>query len=693
MAAMYRVGIDVGGTFTDLFAYDPESGATLSAKVPTTVDNQAIGVMESLRAADLPPVEASFLSHGTTTGLNALIERKGARTGLITTAGFRDVLEIMRTDRETGYDLTWRKPEPFVRRRLRREVVERVLPDGTVETPLDEDGAREVIAWLRDAGVQSVAVSLLHAYANPVHELRLRELVAEVAPELSVSLSSEVNAELREFERTNTAVVDAYIKPTMVRYIRRLVDELARGGFGGRLLLMQGSGGMATAERALEKPIVTLSSGPAAGAIAAAEIARAAGIGDIVTFDVGGTSTDVSLIRDGRPFVTTAKQIEWGLPARVPMIDVVSVGAGGGSIGWIDQGGALKMGPHSAGSTPGPVCYGRGGTEPTLSDALLLKGVLGPELAAGTLALDVEAAHAAVQERLAEPLGLTVDRVVDGMVEIAQTNMANAVRSVSVWKGIDPRDLALAAFGGGGGMVAGPVARMLGIPTVLVPPLPGNACAMGTLMTDFQEDAAVAFLTAAPDADVAALNEALAGLRDRCAAGLAAQGFSGEDVRLSHAADMRYRGQIHELVIGLDEFPLTQAGLERAVARFGDLYEEIYTIRLAEGTPEIVSLRVTATATTPHYDVPERDDGTPHPEPVAERAVLQDGARSPVPVYARYDLAPGAALVGPVILEEDGSTVWIAAGMRCEVDRHGNLLIHTDVEGEPAGALLAHQEA
>ncbi|MEN3283245.1 MAG: N-methylhydantoinase [Solirubrobacteraceae bacterium] len=691
---MYRVGIDVGGTFTDLFAYDPQTGETLSAKVPTTVDNQAIGVMESLRAARLAPGDAVFLSHGTTTGLNALIERKGARTGLITTAGFRDVLEIMRTDRESGYDLAWRKPEPFVRRRLRREVTERVLADGTVETPLDEAGARQAIGLLRDAGADSVAVSLLHAYANPQHELRLRELVAEVAPGMSVSLSSDVNAELREFERTNTAVVDAYIKPTMVRYIRRLVTELAGGGFAGRLFLMQGNGGMVTAQRAVEKPIVTLSSGPAAGAIAGAEIARAAGVEDVVTFDVGGTSTDVSLIRGGRPFVTTSKQIEWGLPARVPMIDVVSVGAGGGSIAWIDQGGALKMGPHSAGSTPGPVSYGRGGTEPTLSDALLLQGVLGSQLAGGTLELDVEAARARVGERLAEPLGLSIDRVIAGMVEIAHTNMANAVRSVSVWKGIDPRDLALAAFGGGGAMVAGPVARMLGIPVVLVPPLPGNSCAMGTLMTDFQEDVAVAYLARAHEADLAAVNGHLATLSDRTTAALVAQGVDAAEVQLSYAADMRYQGQIHELSIALAEFPLTAAGLERAIAAFGDAYEEIYAIRLAEGVPEVVSLRVTATGAIPHYAVPEFEGGAREPEPVGTRAVLEGGIRRPVPIYERYALAPGAAFDGPAILEEDGSTIWVATSMRCEVDRHGNLLIHIDIDRETdRPPVLAHQEA
>jgi N-methylhydantoinase A len=690
---MLRLGIDVGGTFTDLFAYDEETGATVSAKVLTTVDNQARGVLQSIRAAEVDLAGVGFLAHGTTTGTNALIERKGPRTGLLTTEGFRDVLEIMRTDRASGYDLHWRKPTPFVPRRLRREVRERMLADGTVEVPLDEEGARAAIAGLRDAEVEAIAVSLLHAYANPAHERRLLELIEEVAPGTAVSLSSEVNAELREFERTNTVVIDAYIKPIMVRYIRRLVDELGRGGLAGRLFLMQGSGGMFTADRACEKPIGTLSSGPAAGAIAAAKIARAAGLPDVVTFDVGGTSTDVSLIHGGEPYLNTQKQVEWGLPARVPMIDVESVGAGGGSIGWIDQGGALKMGPRSAGSTPGPICYGGGGTEPTLSDALLLKGILGGTLAGGRLELDRDAAAAQIGARLADPLGLPLDRVITGMVEIAQANMANAVRAVSVWKGLDPRELTLVAFGGAGGMVAGPVARALGIPTVLVPPVPGNACAMGLLMTDFQEDTAVAYLARADRVDLDVVNERMAALREQTVRALTAQGVPADGIALSSLVDMRYHGQIHELRIPLDEFPLTPAGLQRAIARFEDTYEDVYTIRLREGRPELVSLRVTATGALPQYELTDLPAGDGTAEPVATREVLEEGGWRAVDVYDRYALHPGAQLDGPAILEEDGSTTWIASGMQAEVDARGNLLVHTDAgrarDRQPA---LAHQE-
>ena len=692
---MLRVGVDVGGTFTDLFAYDAETGDTYSAKVPTTLDNQSKGVMSSIDVAGLAARDIAFLAHGTTTGLNALIERKGARTGLITTDGFRDVLEIMRTDRASGYDLGWRKPEPFVRRRLRREVRERVLVDGTVESTLDEADARRVIGELRDAEVEAIAVCLLHSYANPEHEERLLALIEELAPGMAVSLSHAVNAEFREFERTNTVVVDAYIKPIMVRYIRRLVDELRSGGFDGRLFLMQGSGGMVTAERAFDKPIVTLSSGPAAGAIAAAKIAAAAGLGDIVTFDVGGTSTDVSLIHDGTPYVTVHKQIEWGLPARVPMIDVVSVGAGGGSIGWIDHGGALKMGPQSAGSTPGPVCYGRGGQEPTLSDALLLKGVLGSRLAGGSIELDVGAAAEQARELLAEPLGLTVDRVVNGMVEIAQANMANAVRSVSIWKGLDPRDLTLVAFGGAGGLVAGPVARMLGIPTVVVPPVPGNSCAMGTLMTNFQEDTAVAYLARATEADVDAINERMADLRQRTVAALEAQGAPADDIEVLQIADIRYHGQIHELRIPLDESPLTPQGLQRAIDRFEDTYEQVYSFRLNGGLPEFVSLRVTATATLPQYLLRPLKGGSENAKPIGEREVLEVDGRTTVSVYDRYSLAVGTTLEGPVILEEAGSTIWLASGMRGEIDDYGNVVIQTEPDGHEvlAETVLAHEEA
>jgi N-methylhydantoinase A len=681
-----RVGIDVGGTFTDLFAYDESTGETYSSKVLTTLDNQAIGVIQSVAAGEIELGAVGFLAHGTTTGTNALIERKGARCGLLTTQGFRDVLEIMRTDREFGYDLSWEKPRPLVPRRLRMEVPERVLKDGTVEQPLDEDAARTAIAALLEAGVEAIAISLLHSYANPRHERRLRELVAEADASVAVSISSEVNAEYREYERTNTTVVDAYIKPVMVRYIERLVSELESGGLTARPFLMQGSGGMVTADRATERPIGTLSSGPAAGAIAAAKIARVAGFGDIVTFDVGGTSTDVALIHDGQPYLSTQKQVEWGLPARVPMLDVESVGAGGGSIGWIDQGGALKMGPQSAGSDPGPICYGAGGTDPALSDALLLRGILGERLAAGRVVLDRDAARAGVSERLAEPLGLSLERVITGMVEIAQGNMANAVRSVSIWKGLDPRDLTLVAFGGAGGMVAGEVARTLGIPRVLIPPVPGNSCAMGLLMTDFQEDESVAFLARASDVDLDDLNARLRTLEERTVGTLRRQGVGEGDIEVSYVADIRYHGQIHELRVPFEEFPVTPEALERTIARFEDTYEEIYTIRLHGGVPEMVSLRVVASGALEQYEPAPYGEGSDDPAATDSREVLEGDEWRSVDVYRRYDLAAGASLPGPAILEEEGSTVWVASGMRVDVDSQGNLLIATSTEDGPVAA-------
>jgi N-methylhydantoinase A len=359
------------------------------------------------------------------------------------------------------------------------------------------------------------------------------------------------------------------------------------------------------------------------------------------------------------------------------MLDVASVGAGGGSIGWIDSGGALKMGPRSAGATPGPVCYGNGGTQPTLSDALLLKGVLGGSLAGGTLELDAEAAAAAVARELAEPLGLSPERVVDGMVAIAQENMANAVRSVSIWKGLDPRDLTLVAFGGAGGLVAGPVAEILDIPRVLVPPVPGNACAMGTLMTDVQEDAAVAFLATLEQADLGELNARLEAMRARVLATLAEQDIEADGVELSHLVDMRYQGQIHELRIPIDAYPVSAADLAGLRERFERTYEETYAVRLATGVPECVTLRVSARVPMAHYAVPEHTGGDPAPSPTGHRPVTDAGERWDVPVYDRYTLPAGTLLVGPVILEEAGSTTWVAPRMSCEVDAHANLIVHT----------------
>ncbi|MEZ5100108.1 MAG: hydantoinase/oxoprolinase family protein [Thermoleophilia bacterium] len=684
--------MDVGGTFTDIFVYDEETGRTVSAKVPTTPENQAIGVMASVGAASVDLSQVSFMAHGTTTGTNALIERKGALTGLLTTDGFRDVLEIMRTDRESGYDLGWEKPRPLVRRRYRREAIERVDRDGAVEQPLDEAAARATIRELAGMGVESVAVSLIHAYANPAHELRLRELVREEAPDVAVSLSSDINAEYREYERTSTVVIDAYLKPIIVRYIRRLAEELQAGGLGPDLFFMQGSGGMITADRAAEKPIATLQSGPAAGAIAAAKIGGQAGLGDIVTFDVGGTSTDVSLIHGGKPFVSRERQVEWGLPARVPMIDVESVGAGGGSIAWIDEGGGLKVGPRSSGAQPGPICYGRGGTEPTLSDALLVKGVLGADIADGTIALDLAGARAGI-ERLAERLDLDGDRLVEGIVEISHQNMANAVRSVSIWKGLDPRDLTLVAFGGAGGMVAGPVARALDIPRVLVPVHPGNTCAMGLLMTDMQEDASVAFIATARELDREALNARLGELRAKVEATLASQGVDPARMTFGYHADVRYHGQIYELSVPFPSYPVTQEGLDATFAEFERMYLDIYTIKLEDHVPEMTSIRVTGVGEIVKYRLGERQGGGAA-EPTGSRDVLEEGAWRPVPVYDRYALAAGTRIEGPAIVEEPGSTIWVATGMAAEIDSFGNIVIATraDGAGAPAGAAAAAGE-
>lgn len=685
-----RVGVDVGGTFTDIFVQDQESGDSWSAKVLTTPENQAIGVMQSIDAADVDLGRVDFMAHGTTTGTNALIERKGAPTGLVTTEGFRDVLEIMRTDRESGYDLTWEKPRPLVPRRLRREVRERVLKSGEVEAPLDEEETRAVLSELAELGVESIAVSFVHSYANPAHERRVLAVAAETVPDVFVSLSSEINAEYREFERTSTVVIDAYVKPIMVRYIKRLIDDLRSGGLREPLFIMQGSGGMITADRAAERPIATLSSGPAAGAIAAAKVGAQAGLVDIVTFDVGGTSTDVSLIHGGEPYVNHQKQVEWGRPTRVPMIDVESVGAGGGSIAWIDEGGGLKVGPQSAGANPGPVSYGRGGTSPTLSDALVVKGVLGSELAGGRVHLDRDAASAAL-ELLAKKLGLGLDRVVEGIVQIAQHNMANAARSVSIWKGLDPRDLTLVAFGGAGGMVAGAVARELDIPRVLIPIYPGNTCAMGLLMTEMREDASVAYLARANEIDLDALNGRLGELDSRVRGTLEAQGIAPEGITTRHFADVRYHGQIHELHVPFESYPVTEEALARAFESFEQTYEDIYTIRLEGGLPELVSLGVTGVGEMPQYRLALAKGGEDS-EPIASRTVLEDERWQDVPVYSRYGLPVGWEVTGPAIIEEPGSTIWVSTGMNAEVDPYGNFLIATNVVTEQQPELELLQE-
>ncbi|TYL38317.1 5-oxoprolinase [Natronococcus pandeyae] len=643
-----RIGVDVGGTFTDVALSVDDSLVT--AKVPTTPD-QHVGVLEGIaKACDragIDPAEIDAFAHAMTVSVNALLERGGARTALVTTEGFRDVLEIGRQDRPDLYDLEAEKPDPLVPRRRRFEVDERTTTDG-VERPVDPDEVRDLAATLRKQGVESVAICLLHAYADPENEQQVAEILREEL-EVPVSASHEVLAEFREFERTSTTAVDAYVRPAIDRYVGRLVDEAEESGIPAPRI-MQANGGIADPETVREHAVTTTLSGPAAGVVGAAATVGDEDVDGLVTFDMGGTSSDVSLVRDGEAERTTDAEID-GLPIRTPMVDVNTVGAGGGSIAWVDAGGALRVGPRSSGAEPGPACYGKGGTEPTVTDANVVLGYIGPETAlGGEMTLDVEAAHDAL-ERLAEEAGLeSALEAARGVYRVANATMTRTIRSVTVERGHDPREFALVAFGGAGPMHATALAESLEVDRVVVPRPGGVLSAFGLLAADESYDAVrtvgVALDSAEP-ADLEAVYEDLV-------ADVLADASDRDAARVERAADCRYAGQSFELTVPVDE----SFDAEAVAERFHAAHERAYGYAMDESL-DIVNLR--ATATVPGAEPVVKHDGTGDALVGTREAHFPGTEESATgsqetTVYDRDRLESGATISGPAILEQAEST-------------------------------------
>ncbi|MFO1070884.1 MAG: hydantoinase/oxoprolinase family protein [Geminicoccaceae bacterium] len=669
------VGIDVGGTFTDVIALDPDlpDSPPLVAKVPSTPDNQAFGVLAGLAAVGVPLERIALLVHGTTATTNALLERRVARAGLITTAGFRDVLELGRRTRPQPYGMTGRF-EPLIARELRLEVPERLDYRGRVLVPLDEAAVAGAALALRDAGCESVAIHFLHAYANPAHERRAGEIVRAVWPEAQVTLGHALLSEYREFERGTTAAVNASVQPILERYLGRLQAELKARGFARDLLVMQGNGGIVAASGVAREAARTVMSGPASGVMAAAWTASRAGFGRVVTYDMGGTSTDVALIRDGVPAVSAELELEYAMPIHLPMVDVHSIGAGGGSIAHVDDGGFLRVGPRSAGAMPGPICYGRGGTEPTITDANLLLGRLdaGRLIAVGR-SVDLAEVERQIAERIGRPLGLPADEAATAILRIANDRMAGAIRMVSLARGEDPRDFCLFAFGGAGPLHATALARELGIPTVLVPARPGLGNALGCLVADARQDAVRTLnrpLEQVEPAEVAAI------LAEQAAAGralVAGQRIAVEDFQVLHAADMQFRGQTHLLHVPLDAADLSLASLRRA---FEAAYLHRFGIELPEIGAVLVNLKTSVIGRRRTFP-PRRLASLAQAGagPVGERPVRFAGRWLPTPVWRREVLAPGMVVEGPALVEQMDTTTVIEPGDRAETDSHGNLLI------------------
>jgi N-methylhydantoinase A len=676
-AQSYAIALDIGGTFTDVALVHEASGRLWVTKTPTTPHDPSegfiAGVDKALRLAGVEPASLRHVLHGTTTATNAILEGKGAATGLLTTAGFRYVLEIGRHDIPRRANMfAWVKPARPVPPELIFEIGGRVTVDGDELEPLDEDAVRAAGRRLREAGVDSIAVCFLHSYASPGHERRTRALLLEEHPGCAVSLSSEVLPVFREFERSMGTVLNAYVQPLVGRYVARLVERLRPAGIGAPLSIMKSNGGVVGADVVRTQAIHTALSGPAAGVIGVRRIGEAAGFDDLISVDVGGTSADVCLVRGGEAEVTTEGRVgAW--PLHVPMIDIHTIGAGGGSIARVTEDGTLTVGPESAGAQPGPVCYGAGGEEPTVTDAHLVLGRIPPHLLGGEIALDVERARHAIEERVARPLGLPLAAAAQGILDIVNNNMVGALRLVSVERGYDPRDFVLVPFGGAGPLHGADLAALLGMRTVVVPRHPGVLSTFGLLGTEVRNDYARTSLQKPPDYDLAAVAAVYAELEDQARAWLAAEGVAPSARRLTRLADLRYRHQGFELTV---PWPERDLAVDPLLARFHARHRQLYTYALAEAPVEIVTLRVAAAGRVRRFTLaPLARRGTTSTPPARRRVHFPGVGWRACPCLDRERLGVGAVVTGPAIVEQLDTTTVVPPGHRARVDRIGNLVI------------------
>lgn len=681
----YRVGFDVGGTFTDFVLQSPTGDLTTAKRLTTYPDpsDACLGGLDALVAeAGVAWPDVTHAVHGTTLGSNIVIERKARGVGLLTTRGFRDVLIIGRERRFQVYDLQIEKPVPLVPRRLIGEVTERVLADGSVRTPLEEDDARLAIRELVRRGVTTLAVCLLHAYLNPVHERRLAELIAEEAPQLTVTLSHEVSPTSREYERTSTTVVNAYVMTAVRTYLRGLAAALRRRGYAGRLFVMQSAGGVATAEAMERYPVRMIESGPAAGALMAAAYGELAGLRDLVAFDMGGTTAKLALIENGRPHTTTAFELHRvhnapgsGLPMNIQAVDLVEIGAGGGSIARADLG-LVAVGPESASSSPGPACYGQGGEEPTVTDADLVLGYLNPDyFAGGAMKLERGAAARAIEARVARPLGLSLEDAAWGIHQIVTTNMELATRVVSIERGRDPRELTLVAFGGSGPVHGCRLAQSLGIPRVILPAAAGVTAAIGLLAAEVRFDVARTYVQRLDVADPAALTAMFEEMARQAVEVVCESVVSGE-VAIFRSADARYVGQGYELSVPVAPGALDGAALERVRRAFDEIYAARYGYSSPGEAVEVVTWKLCATGGVRRVALAKARTGSAGGarKPPRPAYFPEAGGYVDCPVFDRYRLAPGDELTGPAIVEERDSTTVLPPGTTAVVDEHAGLL-------------------
>ena len=671
------VGVDVGGTFTDLIKLDQNTGKVRLAKVASTIENQAFGVMQSIAEAETNLKNVALVVHGTTTTTNAVLERKLSRTGLITTAGFRDVLELGRRTRPQPYGMKGHFL-PIIPRDLRLEVGERMDYAGRILIPLNESSVREAGKKLLDQGVESVVVHFLHAYANPEHELRAAEILAEFWPNEYITTGHSLLSESREFERGVTAAVNAAVQPILKRYINKLDSELEAEGYAGELLVMNGNGGTLSAKRVVREAAKTVMSGPASGVIAAAYTGTAAGRPNLITYDMGGTSTDVALIRGGEPSVSNEIELEYAMPIHVPMVDVRTIGAGGGSIAKVNDAGLLEVGPHSAGAEPGPICYGRGGNEPTISDANFLLGRLDvTKLKSVSQEVDIEHIRSIFQEKLGDPLNIDAETAAAAVLQVAITRMAGATRMVSVSLGEDPRDFSLFAFGGAGPMHATGLARELGIPEVLVPARPGITNALGCVVADMKHDFVRTVNSPLNNVD---MDEIIGILKAQSKEGtelIQQEPVSVEEIKVIHSFDMQFVGQTHILNVFLPTYDLS---LEVVQSAFDEAYYGRFRVRLPEIRAQIVNVKTTVMGRRTGICLDGLIDASGRVESLemaqnSARPVWFNGDWQNTKIFNREALPLSAKIKGPAILEQMDTMVLIEPGDEAISDKNGNILI------------------
>lgn len=677
----YRLGVDVGGTFTDLVQVDDATGAFYHMKTPSTPSDPSQGVIEGLRricrTSNTQPEEISHILHGTTVATNAVLEGKGARVGLLTTEGFREILHLARSQ-TPGPLAGWIimiKPEPPASLIDTREVRERLDARGNVVTPVDAEQVKTAVRNLVESGVESLTVSLVNSYANAAHERQIRDIIYELYPDLPVTISSDVLPEFREYERTLTACMNSYVRPRVQNYLRNLEQQIRQEGMHGEVNILRSDAGLMTFKVAEENPVYAILSGPSGGVAGALFIARKAGYSNILTFDMGGTSTDVALCEQNQPTIARETMLGY-FRVKVPSVNVHSVGAGGGSIAHVPAlTKALRVGPQSAGAEPGPACYGKGGTEPTVTDANVVVGHLPPSLLGGEMRLDVEAARAAVN-KIATELGLSIEEAAQGILDIVNENMAGALRLVSVQRGYDPRNFALVAFGGAGPLHANAVARIMGSFPVIVPPSPGLLCATGDLVADFRQEFARTLIRTTNQASVSEVKGILSELQQEATHWLELEGIPQAQQVLTYNADMRYYRQGYEIPISftLDEL----SSLDPLVERFNQLHEQYYGFRMNDSLTEIVNLRVVAVGKMPEPDLPEGSTGSSDTSHAAtdSHQVYFAGEWHPTTIYDRSKLQPGNEIAGPAIITEFDSTTVILPGYSGKVDNFFNILIN-----------------